>query len=396
MAAGFNLLMLILVAPGVLLYVANSLGLGLEKGNIGYLCICPAIFITKILDLLPGNPYTQSLPFMLIAKLAFLLYMERPVEAEKLARCVINRLERTTTERYQIELAQGYCLLGCALLQQGKHEESRTNIDRAIELIESAKDLPELKATAFSLLSTTLANMGDVAGSIALGHRALDVNDSTKTSEQTEIQKGKILNNLAGAYKIAGFPEKAMEMYQKSLDLKMRIFGKNSQEVALTSSNIGCLILEMDKFEEALEWVERSREIALNLGLDKNGERLWLEILSNRGETYRGLGRLDEAEKDLLQAFSGRETKKHSEIDDSLHCLGKLYRDKGELETAQKYFMMALEQREKQYGKKHMRVGITFREYALLLKKMGRDAEFESMAERAENIIGEATCRLIT
>jgi tetratricopeptide (TPR) repeat protein len=196
---------------------------------------------------------------------------------------------------------------------------------------------------------------------------------------------GMTLNNLAVAYNSTGQSEKALELYERSLAIKLQVYGENSKEAVIGYNNVGVALRDQKLFTRAVASLEHARETAIALNLRES--RIWPHLVCNCGDVHRALGRFAEAEKELMEALHVREkTKNSKDLEESYHCLGKYYRDMKDYRNGEKYFQQALRLREKQYGIDHYKVCQTLEEYALLLREAARESEAEQMEARAASI----------
>ena len=122
------------------------------------------------------------------------------------------------------------------------------------------------------------------------------------------------------------------------------------------------------------------------MALNLQGISLWSEVLGICGDTHRGVGKLDEAKKELEESLRLREKSNSTHLHETWHALGKLYRDQGEFSKADSLFDKTLKFREKRFGAEHPIVGKTLTEYAKLLRIKHNDAAAEQMEKRALSI----------
>ena len=54
-----------------------------------------------------------------------------------------------------------------------------------------------------------------------------------------------------------GKPEEALVMHQKSLDVKLKVFGPDHPDTATTQNNIGIVLKNQGKYLEALEMYDK-------------------------------------------------------------------------------------------------------------------------------------------
>lgn len=91
----------------------------------------------------------------------------------------------------------------------------------------------------------------------------------------------------------AGKLEAALAAYQKALELRTEILGRDHQDVGFTQHNISHALHELGRFEEAARYANRAVEIFL-LQQGPNGLPYQLGLI-NEGEALRDLGRFAQA-----------------------------------------------------------------------------------------------------
>jgi len=93
----------------------------------------------------------------------------------------------------------------------------------------------------------------------------------------------------------SGKLKEAIPFFHKALQLRQRIFGEDSGEVAQTINEIGRLYYRLGRNRETLEMWERS--LAIREGLEKRSEGDVGVALNNLGLIYHRLGRIRESEE---------------------------------------------------------------------------------------------------
>jgi tetratricopeptide (TPR) repeat protein len=383
-----NVLGLLLVLPPFLDFYARKL-LGERKYELSNLFSTIAAGIGELMNIIPGNPYAAGLPFFLMMQLVTLNKLEDAATAEKVARRLL-KYYNAQKDVHPMRIAHATVLLGTALSQQGRYEESEKATRDAIAIFEQQQGVRPVKiAASLADLCATLAREGKSKPAIDIGSKALRIMENSPGEEQRDlILLGMTLNNLAVAYNYAGQPEKALELYERSLKIKLRLFGEKSKEAVIGFNNVGFALLEMDQFAKSAESLEKAKQVAHDLGLQNTA--IWPNIICNCGDVHRALGRFDEADKELQEALKLREkTKGHKDLHESYHCLGKYYRDIKDYPKSEQYFQKALSLREKQFGPDHSKVSNTLREYAQLLRQCKRETEAETIEARVAAIKAE-------
>lgn len=381
--AAINLFMLILVAPACL-DIGVLVCLSKRKYELGYWLALPAVWMAEFLNLIPDNPFARGLPIILANYGTALANLERSKALEKVARRLMRLLTKSGARPMQFATAN--ILLSTALAQQGRYEESEAATREAMSILESQPGInPMLKAANLADLCTRLAKLGRTKESMTIGSRALAIMEQrTNNDKEDRMLLGMTLNNLGVAFEYAGLSDRALECYRRSLDLKAEMFGQTSKEVALACNNMVCALGDQDKYDEAAPLMQRAKAVAVELGLQHH--KLWTSILTNSGNVHRALGKIDEAEKELLQGLRLREQEKSEQLHESYLFLGMLYRDKQDFEKAKGYFQKCLKIKEKRFGLDHPKVGKALKEYAVLLRATGWESDAVEMEKRAQAI----------
>lgn len=382
--AWLNLCFLVIVLPPALFFGAAS---AFSKHDLktASLCLNVAVPLLEIMALIPGNPFGLGLCEFLLFQASILVQMERSEAAEKIARRVLALNQGPPIKDLQRQVF-ALVVLGSAQCQLGRYAESETTTNQAISVLENDKDRePILVAASLADFCVTLSRQGKAKQALEMGKRALEMMESIGDPDESKmVTLGMTLNNVAVAYDEIGQGKRAEELYQRSLKIKLKIFGEKSQQAVLGYDNLACSLIEQKDYDRALEAVERARPLASELNLGKRN--VWTSILTNCGDIYRAKGRLDEAERDLLEALRLREGNNSTHLHDSYHCLGKLYADKDDFVKAKSFFDKALTDREKRFGPEHPKVASTLEEYAKLERKRGLDQDAQQMEERAKSI----------
>jgi len=151
------------------------------------------------------------------------------------------------------------------------------------------------------------------------------------------------MNNEATVLVRTGEFEKARDLFQKALALKVEALGPDHPDVAGGLSNLGLALMSLGDLSEALKAQDRAARI-----LPRNSDLL-SEVLVNRGQVLFELGRYAEAEKSLTEGLQGGERgsgPSSMAVADSLTTLGEIKLAVGEPSTAVSYLERSLRVRE--------------------------------------------------
>ncbi len=147
-------------------------------------------------------------------------------------------------------------------------------------------------------LAGNYINMSNVYGGLGMvGERmdaiflALDIFEEV----QNKLGLSFCYNALGNLYYSQEDYEKSEKWYQKSLDLRIEINDRIGSAGAL--SNLGIVMMDTDRFSEALEKFSQAKVIYQDMGYKENISN----TLINVGKTYQRMGKLDSA----LNNFNG-------------------------------------------------------------------------------------------
>jgi len=237
------------------------------------------------------------------------------------------------------------------------------------------------------------------------------------------------LTDLAKLHRGASNYEKALEYSQRSLDIRIKVFGEVHVMTAFSLANIGSLYRRAAQFENALVYLERSllireellghahKDTATNLNelglvlrrLSRYHEaRTRYEdalaiirvefgethlrtaaVLNNLAILLQEQGNYEEAKLHYEQALKIREESENTDPKDlafSLVGLANLFQMLGQAQNALDFNMRALELRERELGVDHLDTASSLVSVAALLKIQGNYEESLSYYERALQI----------
>ena len=266
---------------------------------------------------------------------------------------------------YSKEMGALQVCMASTLTRQGDLESAQQWCQEGIDNVEIGGDLAEL-AHAYSLLGTIRRDLGDTTASLDCRLKSLKISkDIANIALQMEAH-----NNLAVAYYDLGQLAEAAEHYEQSLELSERIGNLNTSaraeinlgEVhlirgdwdeaerafyhALTiwehtgyrlgqaygCSNIGAVLTRKGMAEQALDYLERSLAVFIDIGAQS-----FLPVVYRRqASAHLQLGDLDRAEELIQNSLNlSRQLSMPQEEGAALRTLGGIYYDKGQLIQAE-------------------------------------------------------------
>jgi tetratricopeptide (TPR) repeat protein len=211
---------------------------------------------------------------------------------------------------------------------------------------------------------------GDYAHALALHQRALEIRERIYGPDSPEVATA--LNSIANVhYNLGHYPD-ARPTYERSLAIRERVLGAMHPDVAGSHNNFAALLVSLNDFDGAIKHYLRAREIYDAL-LGKGNPRT-AQILANLANVYHYAGRLDEALAALDEALpiqekaSGRD---HPLVASALYIKGEIYGDQGKYDLASAAHTRALEIRRAALGEEHPDVAASHNALGLLAMRRG-------------------------
>lgn len=161
------------------------------------------------------------------------------------------------------------------------------------------------------------------------------------------------VNNLAGTYRLMKEYDKAEEAFLQCLEIYKKSVGENHILYSAGLNNLGLVCLDRKDTKRAAELFERCSGILKNLPQARDE---YATSLTNTASLYYQLGRLEDAEKLLLQAVKMYEEELGTwspHYHSTMNTLGLVYAGKKEYDLARKWFLKSAEAAKALYGEAH-------------------------------------------
>jgi CHAT domain-containing protein/Tfp pilus assembly protein PilF len=184
----------------------------------------------------------------------------------------------------------------------------------------------------------------------------------------------------------AKYPE-AASLYERALQLSMRLYGENHADTATILNSMGILHLAQGKYVSAETLYQRSLKIRETV-LPKNHPHI-AHSLNNLADLFRIQGRYAEAVPLCQRSLRIRETvhgPNHAEVAQSLHNLALLFHAQAKHAEAEQLFQRSLTIRETFHGKDHQSVADTLNDLANLYAAQVKYAQAEPLYDRSLQI----------
>ena len=203
-------------------------------------------------------------------------YIEKAMELEK------------TTEIEDSRKLNVYRQYGLALQLNSRYEDAHKAYRMALELVE--KNSIEV-AHVYGNIAFVYDNQKEYKK--ALEYYQKDLNITLQNLGENHPETATTYNNIGLVYHYQKKYTKALEYYEKSLDIKLQTIGENHPDTSTTYGNIGLAYHSQKKHKEALKYYQKSLEIKLQtIG----------ENHPDTATTYRNIGLLYKELKECIKA----------------------------------------------------------------------------------------------
>ncbi len=190
-------------------------------------------------------------------------------------------------------------------------------------------------------------------------------------------------STLGEAYQALGQYGKAEPLHRAALELRRRLLGNESPEVAASLYDLGNVYVSQGRQAEAEKLYREA--LAMQKKLLGAEHMAVAKTLGQLSIALTDRGSQAEAEKLLQEALAVQGKllgKEHAEIAESLHNLSKVLYRQGDLGQAEATAREALAMRTRLFGSQHLEVAHSLGGLAFVLRGQNRMAEAEAMPAR--------------
>jgi tetratricopeptide (TPR) repeat protein len=198
------------------------------------------------------------------------------------------------------------------------------------------------------------------------------------------------LSNLGSAWHALGDFKKAISYFEKALEIDREIYGERHPDVATTLSNLGSAWNALGEYKKAVEYFEKALEIGIELYGEKHpsvGIRF-----GKIGKVWYSLGdykkAIDYFEK-TLSIYKEIYGERHPDVATTLSNLGSAWNALGESKKAIDYFEKALEIDREIYGEKHPDVATDLNNLGSAWHALGESKKAIDYIQKAYTILQE-------
>ncbi len=221
--------------------------------------------------------------------------------------------------------------LGNTLMKASRYREAETHYDRSVALMSGGLGADHLEL-ARPLISRGVARKKqgrfDAARQDYL--RALEIVEG----RGSDATKAMILANLGNVEKRTGNPERALQRHQEALTLREGLLGADALEVADSLGDIGSLLRDQERFDEARVHYDRMLDIKVRALGSEHPDLISVRLY--RGNLALEQGELGQARAELAEALRIAEVRAVISVPTGLAwtATGRLRRAENDLDGA--------------------------------------------------------------
>jgi len=240
-------------------------------------------------------------------------------------------------------------------------------------------------ANLYSFLGRGYNELADYSQSLIWYNKTLDIREKVLGKEHPDTAT--TYNNIALIYNDQGLYDKALEYYKKDLDISEKVLGKEHPDTATTYNNIALVYNAKGLYDKALEYYKKAKGIYEKVWGKEHPSTATTD--NNMGEVYRMQGLYDKAleyhekAKDIREKVLGKE---HPDTATTYNNMALVYKKQGLYDKALEYYKKSLDIREKVLGKEHPSTATTYNNMATVYRTQGLYDKALEYHEKAKDI----------
>ena len=175
--------------------------------------------------------------------------------------------------------------------EQGRLDESVASMQQALTLIDGLEGerAVDARQSVLAALAVTLAEKGDIEGSIQTHAEALELAESLYGPMHPSLATE--LNNFGGAWLQQGDAARAEQLIRRALEIRQASLRPDHYSVLESQLNLGVALADLGRLDEALAILRTAESHA-----SEAEPRVRAQLQTNLGGAYTGLGRYEDAE----------------------------------------------------------------------------------------------------
>lgn len=276
--------------------------------------------------------------------------------------------------------------LGWLLLRAGRYDESKPQLERALQAYEQDVRDPEKQAESHLKLATLLELRKEHDEALRHAQRASELYAAVDGEESKGYAA--TLNTIATIHQSKGDYREAEPIFRRSLEISQALLGEKHPEVQSMHTNLGLLLYELGEHEEAEAQVRKGYDLSREIYGSRHISTT--TSLNNLALVHAETGRLDEAIVEMKEVLENTEATlgtDHPYYGQSLQNLAFFYDKSERFEEAEPLFAQAVELKKTNLGPDHPSVATSLNSWAGVLQDLGRLEEVLPKYEEALAIL---------
>lgn len=255
-------------------------------------------------------------------KVQALTSLGRLDEAEELIAGLTRTIDTLSSNK---EMAVGLIKTsqGILLLNKGRNDLAMESLELAVKAFEQAGLYASLDAaTAIATLGIVFNVTGKTEQAEEQLLKALSIRKSLLTENHELI--GATLNDLGLVYTKLD-PEKAIDYYEKALEVYQNIHDAHHPKIAISNTNLGVAYREIGFYGDAVNHLESALKVWESIYIQPHPTRAF--VLSNLGQTYLKMGDSEAALAYYMRALKIYQESygdKHPDIASTFNAIGNI------------------------------------------------------------------------
>ena len=198
------------------------------------------------------------------------------------------------------------------------------------------------KANIFHQFGCINKDRGEYSKALEYYEKSLEIMKKTLRANHPSLATS--YNNIGMVYKSMGEYSKTLEYYEKSLKIMKKTLSANHPLLAASYYNIGCVYKNMGEYSKALEYHGKDLEI-MKKTFPENHPSLAISY-NNIGCVYKSMGKYSKALESYEKSLELRKNtlpENHPDLATSYNNIGMVYNSMGEYSKALEYYEKSLE-----------------------------------------------------
>jgi tetratricopeptide (TPR) repeat protein len=271
--------------------------------------------------------------------------------------------------------------------EKGEFDQAKPLLLEAYNLLSGrAADEPATVIVTLDNLATVSKELGDYNDAVKYYREALKLQAGVKgLSPESKADTDAVrMTNLALALLSSGDTTESEKLFKDTISTLEAQYGKTSLKLAPALANLGELYRQSEKYDQAEPLLRQAFDI--RQAGDAKDPKL-ADAANDLAILYKEMGREKDSTDYFEKSLAVRENAPDSaELATALNNLARSYREQGAYDKAESLYKRALAIREKVFGADDASVAAVLRNYAKLLKLMGKPADARNLNVRASAI----------